>query len=223
MPMYQIDKLTGLPGKASFDAVVFDAFDESEDGPVSLAFVDIDFFKLINDTLGHETGDAVLVTVANLLKEIPGAKVVRYGGDEFVVVFPRMEREQAFLRLEKARQDVASIERLEILGKKQAVRLSMSVGIAAYPIDGANEAELMRKADGALYRAKLGGRNKVMLSFEERLVPKTTHFTVTQLERLAELAKERGVVEAALLREALDDLLVKHIHGFRTDHRFGNP
>jgi len=55
----------------------------------------------------------------------------------------------------------------------------------------------------------------VMLAFEERMAPKTSHFTLTQLERLAELAKDQGIGEAVLLREALDDLLVKYLHGFR--------
>ena len=80
----------------------------------------------------------------------------------------------------------------------------------------------MRKADGALYRAKLGGRNKVMLAFEERMAPKTAHFTMTQLERLSELAKDQGAGEAVLLREALDDLLVKYLHGFRRDRPESN-
>ena len=219
MEEYQIDKLTGLPGKSSFEHVLFDVFDASEDGPVTLAIIDVDFFKLINDELGHDVGDAVLMMTAKILSGMPGAKAVRYGGDEFVVLFPRLEREQAFLRLEKAREAVDAVSEVEVAGRKVPLDVTMSAGVAAYPIDGVNESELMRKADGALYRAKLGGRNKVSLAFEERLVPKTTHFTVTQLERLSELAKDRGVVEAALLREALDDLLVKYLHGFRSERQ----
>jgi hypothetical protein len=69
---------------------------------------------------------------------------------------------------------------------------------------------LLRKADQALYRVKDTGRNKIRLAYEERMVPKTTHYTQTQLERLSKLASERGVGEADLLREALDNLLTKY-------------
>ena len=76
----------------------------------------------------------------------------------------------------------------------------------------------MRKADMADYRAKVSGRNKIVLAYEERMAPKTSHFTLTQLERLTALAKEQDVGEAVLLREALDDLLVKYQHGFLQKH-----
>jgi hypothetical protein len=68
----------------------------------------------------------------------------------------------------------------------------------------------LRKADQALYRAKASGRNQIRLAYEERMVPKTTHYTQTQLERLSKLAQERGVNEADLLREAMDDFLTKY-------------
>jgi predicted DNA-binding protein len=65
-------------------------------------------------------------------------------------------------------------------------------------------------ADQALYRAKSTGRNTIRLAYEEKMAPKTSHFTLTQLERLSNLAKKEGVGEAVLLREALDDLLIKY-------------
>jgi two-component system chemotaxis response regulator CheY len=82
--------------------------------------------------------------------------------------------------------------------------------VATYREDGTNAVELVRKADNALYRAKITGRNKVCLAREEKMVTKTSHYTVEQLHRLTELAKERGVGEAILLREALDDVLKKY-------------
>ena len=72
------------------------------------------------------------------------------------------------------------------------------------------QAELLRKADQALYRAKWAGRNQVRLAYEERMVPKTAHFTQTQLERLARMAESHGVSEADMLRESMDDLLTKY-------------
>ena len=211
------DKLTGLPGRGSFQSTLESILAGAEGAPVSLALIDADHFARINDELGHAAGDAVLKAIAVELAKVPDAVALRYGGDEFVAIFPAIEREQAFLRLERLREAIAGIETLKVEGRDIPARLSISVGVAACPIDGSNEAELMRKADGALYRAKLSGRNKVSLAYEERMAPKTSHFTLTQLERLAELAKDQGVGEAVLLREALDDLLVKYLHGFRKE------
>jgi len=70
--------------------------------------------------------------------------------------------------------------------------------------------ELIRKADQAFYRAKIFGRNTIRLAYEEKMVPKTSHFTLTQLERLSNLAKRQNRGDAELLREALDDLLIKY-------------
>ena len=77
-------------------------------------------------------------------------------------------------------------------------------------MDGRTENELFRKVDHALYRAKTSGRKQIRLAYEERMVPKTTHYTQTQMERLSKLAAERGVNEADLLREAMDDFLTKY-------------
>jgi predicted signal transduction protein with EAL and GGDEF domain len=88
--------------------------------------------------------------------------------------------------------------------------LSITGGVASFPIDGRTRSELIRKADQALYRAKQNRRNTIRLAYEERMVAKTAHFTQTQLERLSKLAEERKAGEAKLLREALDDLLSKY-------------
>ncbi len=215
MSSSSVDSVTGLPIRSVFERDFADAIQKADAGPITLALVDIDHFAAHNEALGHDGGDAILKAVADILCGMPGAKVMRYGGDELAVLFIGVEREQAFLRLEKAREGAEGIAALSVGDASKSLRLSISIGAAAYPIDGTGEAELMRKADGALYRAKIGGRNKVMLAFEDKLAPKTAHFTVTQLDRLAELAKEQGVGEAVLLREALDDLLVKYVHGFR--------
>ncbi len=209
------DPLTGLATRQEFSVLFEQAATEAQGTSMTLALVDVDNFKRINDEHGHQTGDAVLIFIATQLATIAGSRLIRYGGDEFVMLFAGMEREQAFLKLEKVREQVESKGDLDVDGKSIALRMTISVGAAAMPIDGSSESELMRKADGALYRAKVGGRNRVMLAFEERMAPKTSHFTLTQLERLAELAKDQGIGEAVLLREALDDLLVKYLHGFR--------
>jgi diguanylate cyclase (GGDEF)-like protein len=204
------DPLTGLMDRVSFDETFKTLMQSAtETGtPLSLAFLDIDYFLQINETFGHAGGDQVLQTIASILPEQAGKKasVARYGGDEFALIFPGMEREQAFLILERIRSEVGAQQSFGDL----TTQVTVTAGIAAYPIDGNSESEILRKADQALYRAKKTGRNTIRLAYEEKMAPKTAHFTLTQLERLTNLAKDEGVGEAVLLREALDDLLLKY-------------
>jgi PleD family two-component response regulator len=181
-----LDQLTGLINRKGFEeklkAAVLHA--QQTDRPLSLAFLDIDFFKRLNDGIGHEAGDVVIKAIGDIVQRVAGD---------------------------------AEIDQLKSLsdGKKEVnAQLTISGGIAAFPIDAQDENELLRKADQALYKAKNSGRNKVVLSYEEKMAPKTSHYTLTQLERLSELAKEQGVGEAVLLREALDNLLIKYKHAF---------
>jgi diguanylate cyclase (GGDEF)-like protein len=175
---------------------------------VSLAFLDIDHFETINREFGHDGGDQVLRGVAKILTQEAGkdAVLARYGGDEFALLFQNTEREQAFLILERIRSAVDRSRAFE----KVETEITVTGGLASYPVDGSSEAEIIRKADQALYRAKKTGRNNIRLAYEEKMAPKTSHFTLTQLERLTNLAEKEGVGEAVLLREALDDLLIKY-------------
>ncbi|MFZ0533395.1 MAG: diguanylate cyclase [Anaerolineales bacterium] len=211
----QKDDLTGLFSRKAFleqfTKVLSQAKASMQEMPLSLALMDVDKFKTINDQYGHVTGDNVLVAVAEVIQAHAGrdAVVGRYGGDEFLIVFPGEEREQAFLKLEQIRQELSQHD-LAIPDGKAIEGIPISAGVASFPVDGRTENELLRKADHALYRAKVSGRNQVRLAYEERMVPKTTHYTQTQLERLSKLADERGVNEADLLREAMDDFLTKY-------------
>ncbi|MGE5124282.1 MAG: diguanylate cyclase [Acidobacteriaceae bacterium] len=184
---------------------------DHQEKPLSMALIDIDYFKAINDQHGHVTGDNVLVGVAGVIQAHAGEQALlgRYGGDEFVALFPGSEREQVFLILEQVRQET---ERLEVIAEdgQKIDGIHISAGVASFPLDGRTENELFRKADHALYRAKASGRNQIRLAFEEKMVPKTSHYTQIQLERLSKLAEERGVSEADLLREAMDDFLTKY-------------
>jgi diguanylate cyclase (GGDEF)-like protein len=211
----QKDDLTGLFSRKAFleqfTKVLSQAKASMQEMPLSLALMDVDKFKTINDQYGHVTGDNVLVGVAEVIQAHAGrdAVVGRYGGDEFLIVFPGEEREQAFLKLEQIRQALSQHD-LAIPDGNAIKGIPISAGVASFPVDGRTENELLRKADHALYRAKVSGRNQVRLAYEERMVPKTTHYTQTQLERLSKLADERGVNEADLLREAMDDFLTKY-------------
>jgi diguanylate cyclase (GGDEF)-like protein len=212
------DPLTGLGNRQAFEESLRALLEQTKSGlPLfSLAYLDLDNFMKVNGEHGHAGGDAVLVGVAAIInRHLSGdMKAFRYGGDEFALLFPEVERERAFLRLENVRAEVEATTSYDLDGKSYPAQVSLTAGIAAFPIDGEDENSLLRKADVAVYRAKVTGRNKIMLAYEERMVPKTAHFTQTQLERLTELAKEQGVSDAVLLREALDDLLVKYRHGF---------
>jgi diguanylate cyclase (GGDEF)-like protein len=131
---------------------------EREPRALALMFLDLDGFKTVNDSLGHEVGDDLLKTVAlqlqNLVRHID--TVARLGGDEFVIMLDnpssRDEVQQIALRiLETLHQP------MEVSGK--SVQIGASIGIAMTPEDGASPAELINSADVAMYAAKLGGKN----------------------------------------------------------------
>lgn len=179
---------------------------EEKGETVVIALVDFDSFDHINKDFGREAGDAVLVATGKYLKEhIPQcATIYRIGGDEFALIFKgETEREDVFLFLNELKNgfDVQTPD-----GEQQTI----TVGMATAGMDATRYAELVRKADSALYRAKVNGRNKVAMAREDKMIPKTSHYTQEQLQRLSKLAKVEGIGEAILLREALDMLLKKY-------------
>ena len=127
--------------------------------PLSLALVDIDNFKLVNDTYGHAAGDTVLIEVVRRIQSALRHydAVGRYGGEEFVVIMPGVNRRRAFKIAERLRIRVAE-NPYSVMKKRIAVTLS--VGIAAEARPG-NMKSLLQSADEALYRAKESGRNRV--------------------------------------------------------------
>ena len=179
---------------------------ESEGETVVIALIDFDNFLHINTDFGRETGDRILIDTGLYIKSrLPkDATVYRIGGDEFGVIFKGdEEREEIFLFLNDLKNgfDVKTPD-----GAAQ----SITIGMATAFVDASRCAELVRKADGALYRAKVSGRNRVAMAREEKMIPKTSHYTQDQLQRLAKLSKLEGIGEAILLREALDMLLKKY-------------
>lgn len=133
--------------------------------------------------------------------------LARSGGDEFEVALPNVRLDDAFTLAEEFRRRVAAIT----LKEWPAARLTCTIGLASFPANGKRLPELVREADQARYVAKTSGRNKVALPLAEgRMITKTSYYTATQLERLAGLAKQVGRNEAALLREALDDVFKKY-------------
>ncbi len=154
------DVLTGLPNRLLLEDRVSQAMLKSKRSsrPMALVFIDLDRFKNINDTLGHEVGDNLLVQAAqrglSVLRDTD--TLSRQGGDEFVVVLPELEHRQDAMYV--TRKLLAALCQPYLLAGHE-LTVTGSAGIALYPDDGQSVSELLRKADAAMYRAKEEGRN----------------------------------------------------------------
>jgi diguanylate cyclase (GGDEF)-like protein len=137
---------------------------------LSVFIFDVDHFKHYNDRNGHVAGDRLLRRLAKLVLENVRKDSVfgRYGGEEFLVIFPRTERGQALAAAENVRREIAAHEFPFGFDQPLGV-VSISGGVAECPADGADAAALVRAADEALYQAKRSGRNQV-LAYEPRYI-----------------------------------------------------
>jgi diguanylate cyclase (GGDEF)-like protein len=165
----QIDALTGLWNRSSFDKRLKDemAAFSRYGRTVSLAMIDLDGFKTLNDTYGHPFGDRVLQAVGESLQSMVRATdfACRYGGDEFAVIFTECSVEEA---TEAAERFAAGLNALRWEYDKSAVRLAASVGVTCTDhfsaADVVHCSEFVSSADSALYRAKRAGGNRVVIS-----------------------------------------------------------
>ena len=128
--------------------------------PLSVVIGDIDHFKSVNDTYGHQTGDEVLQSVSSLLNQLCRKSDIacRYGGEEFLIVFPGMPVGLAADWAEQARQSVSATE---ISVGSSELHITASFGVAGFPAQGKTWQEVIGAADAALYSAKTGGRDQV--------------------------------------------------------------
>ena len=158
------DALTGLYNRRYMETHVGTLVDQaiSRGKPLSVLILDIDYFKSINDTHGHDAGDDVLQDFAiRIRKSIRGIDLAcRYGGEEFVVVMPETDMAVATMVAERLRRRIAS-EPFPIQKGARSVEVTISIGIAALGPDD-NAAAVIKRADQALYRAKRDGRNRVV-------------------------------------------------------------
>ncbi|MCZ7664330.1 MAG: GGDEF domain-containing protein [Thermoleophilia bacterium] len=156
-----VDSLTGLQNHRSFLQQLAAECSKSSRyaRPLSLAIIDIDHFKQVNDTHGHQTGDAVLCEVAALVRRQIRASdtACRIGGEEIALILPDTDPEQALTVCERLRTAMAE-HTFPVVG-----RMTVSAGIAGYPADTGDEAELVHLADVAMYSAKQAGRNLTRL------------------------------------------------------------
>lgn len=133
-----------------------------EQYPITFLLLDIDRFKQVNDTYGHAAGDLVLIDLADHLAEFTrtGDIVCRYGGEEFLVVFPNTKEQEAFLIADRLRE---SIQESPIHADHNMISITISAGISEFPAHGQFETQILQAADKALYHAKHSGRNQVTL------------------------------------------------------------
>jgi diguanylate cyclase len=166
------DPLTGLYNRRYLDSTLERelARCKREGQPLSLVLIDLDHFKQINDTYGHQAGDEVLKQLADMLNAQARAADVacRYGGEEFLLLLPDMPQDIALERVEQWRATFAA---MTIAFGEFRMQATLSIGIATYPGHGTSPTELIRRADRALYQAKTAGRNRVVLSGTETPVP----------------------------------------------------
>jgi diguanylate cyclase (GGDEF)-like protein len=156
-----LDTLTGCRNRRGLDELLDKEIARANRHrrPLSLVLLDIDHFKTINDDLGHETGDEALKRIGELLRSAVRLSdaACRYGGEEFVLILPETQKDEAMRVAERLR---AAVENMEPdLGLPRQV--TASLGVAAVPEDATDAGDLFRAVDRALYLAKAGGRNLV--------------------------------------------------------------
>jgi len=194
------DVLTGLPNRTHLRDLISEAVAACPAGKhVALAFLDVDNFKDVNDTLGHSAGDELLVQFAQCLRAQtrPGDMLGRLGGDEFVIVLPDRDAAQASLVASRITEALAVPLRI---GTRQAP-MSASIGISMYPDNATDIDTLIQQADAAMYQAKRAGRS-------------TYRFFSADMNRLA----EQRLLHSAALRSAIanDELKLHYQPQIRT-------
>jgi diguanylate cyclase (GGDEF)-like protein len=155
----QHDALTGLPNRTLFTARLDQRLDEIADhgGTAAVAILDLDGFKTINDTLGHQWGDEVLIEVARRLTRIVDSSVTvaRLGGDEFAVIFPTADRP---VDIERAAEKLRATVATPLSINELTLNVGVSIGLAVAPIHGIERTELIERADLAMYEAKTAAK-----------------------------------------------------------------
>ena len=160
-----IDSLTGLPNRRYFDQRLVEEWERSSryENDMAVALFDLDNFKRLNDTYGHQTGDEVLRFAAAVVRENMRSFDIaaRYGGEEFAFIFPRTDEHEAEAVAERIRHDLASNP---VESPAGPIEVTVSIGLAVATETDVNPLELVARADAALYKAKALGRNQVVLA-----------------------------------------------------------
>jgi diguanylate cyclase (GGDEF)-like protein len=213
------DALTGLPNRSLFSKLLGQSISEANryGKKLAVAFIDLDRFKQINDTLGHEAGDELLREVARRFRAClrESDVVARLGGDEFVLLLPELADEHFVASIGEKILGVAA-RPFTLLG--QEFRITASIGISTYPHDGLDEQTLTRNADVAMYQAKAQGKNNYQF-YSEAL-------NATSLERLTLETSLRSALlndEFRLLYQAKLDITSGRTTGVEVLLRWESP
>jgi diguanylate cyclase (GGDEF)-like protein/putative nucleotidyltransferase with HDIG domain len=169
----RVDAKTGLFNARHFAAALNEELTRAArfERPLSLIMADLDLLRDINNTYGHLAGDAVLQGIAEVFRsqlrhyDVPA----RFGGEEFAILLPETPPEKAFEIAERIRRAVAA-SAFDVETSSEPIKATVSIGVAAFPRDGADANELIHQADLAVYRAKLQGRNRVLDASSEPLL-----------------------------------------------------
>ena len=166
------DPLTGLPNRIAFQERLEQAVAGVRSGALAVLFVDLDDFKLINDSFGHQAGDELLAAVAERLAGASrsGDMVARHGGDEFLLLISGEEPEDGRPDLDGVRYAAEAVARTIRRALREPfvvsgveIFVSASTGISVYPLDAPDTATLLKHADAAMYKAKDGGRDRYLV------------------------------------------------------------
>ncbi|HEU4852650.1 MAG TPA: EAL domain-containing protein [Telluria sp.] len=213
------DALTGLPNRALFRDRLEQGMRHARDtdSGIALLFLDLDRFKEVNDLLGHDAGDRLLIDAARRIERCvrAGDTVARLGGDEFTVV---LTEPHELVHIERIAQDILdALAQPFSLGVEQ-VHVSCSIGIATYPDDGKTLDELMRNADHAMYRAKSAGRNQLTF-FEVGMQAAAMH----RLKLASDLRRALPEKQLALFFQPIVDLATGEVHKAEALLRWRRP
>ena len=216
--MASYDHLTGLLNRMSLDKQLRMRLDDSRScNPLAVFFIDLDRFKEVNDTLGHDAGDVLLQEIANRIKYVTreGDLCARLGGDEFVLVAEcrRGAGAASFL----AKKLCASLAE-PMLIKGQEVQVGASIGISMYPTDGQTSEVLFQKADTALYDVKAAGRNNFQFFSPEMSVD-----TRAKMKLQVDLRRAQAQGQFELHYQPRLDLRTFHVVGIEALMRWRHP
>ena len=164
------DALTGIANRSNMEMALTNEFERSKryNAPLAVIFLDIDNFKVVNDTYGHQKGDEVLVAIASLLQKFCRTNDVaaRYGGEEFLMLLPHSNAQGAFKIAERVREEVMKIN---FFGNESPFSVTVSCGVTELNKDFMKDTEqLIAAGDQALYDAKNSGRNKSVIGYGEK-------------------------------------------------------
>jgi diguanylate cyclase (GGDEF)-like protein len=164
------DGLTGLINRLSLQHTIEQNINDAIEHRTgfSVLFIDLDNFKVFNDTMGHATGDSILkIAAARMLRQVRSQDSVgRFGGDEFVVIIPGALDDYALddYALRAGSRILRALEEPMNVDRSAELRVTASIGVSSYPLDGTTAEELLARSDTAMYRAKLGGGNSLSSS-----------------------------------------------------------